>query len=205
MDKIGPFGDAFSLDNVSIEETAKDSDSVTSSSVSTVVSRSSTHVDCTVEGAAPMSKPESGYDARFGARALSTFGSPNKAPKAEVAEKAKPVIVQEEAKNGNGVDLRKDVEIKAVVKDKVEIKDKGQEEEKVAADSETDTESESTLSEKKPLLGPAQTEADVMPLSQSESDDTDSISTPTDSPCKGRLDSLDVQPPALSRTGLYTI
>lgn len=42
----------------------------------------------------------------------------------------------------------------------------------------------------------------------SESDDTDSYSTPTDSPCKMRLDSLDLQPPKLRgdrKGGLYIL
>ena len=135
----------------------------------------------------------SGYDSRFGVSSFSTFAAPDS-----------PTIKTPDSSNSNDSSTTlSDGDLQNNNRNTYE----GQRPFPAREDSLSETDTESTVSggyelEKRPLIQ-EKTEymyhdnnlPQVSEYVHSESDDTDSVSTPTDSPSKGRLQSVSASPP----------
>ncbi len=187
----------------------RDSDSPTNSSISTVVSRSTI-----VNGGTPTMLGN--QDSRFGNRKFSTFFAEPEAAtsvsNSDLANESSPLVspTTDNQQTDNNRDAQNNIQNSTDnLSDESAAKSPVRSPNETTSEvSEIETDSESTASvsdaEKQPLISVRKEEfmydneaSTTMPeYIQSESD-TDSVSTPTDSPSKSRLESLSLNPPPL--------
>jgi hypothetical protein len=191
------------LDNQSVDDSIVDSDSCTSGSVSTVIAATGTGVVSPgASGGKDCLSLSSDTD-----RALESLpGSPQEGQKP--ADDNGPNL-NPPSQTSNDIFLKLEESVNDLEETlQGQIDDSSTE----TADTELHIEGNAEA-EKEPLLSqqsgtPLFQDSDGhhgSEFSQSESDDTDSMSTPTDSPSKGRLESVKVTPPLhlQNQTGLF--
>ena len=193
----------------SLDEATKDADSITDSSVSTVISRT------TIKNGATMDSTLSNVDSRFGVSSFRTFSSESalQTDASDISScsitptndnRLLPLDGDLENNNPTASTLSPydDSSTSLTLDDDVFEECSGHLQE--PSFSETDTESVGESMDSETMFMDTKCEyvfqPDLIPESlQSESDDTDSMSTPTDSPSKARLESADVEPPPLKK------